>query len=149
MFTLHLPVIAAPSAHASTPRLMNPASRPGALRILLVEDHIDTRRSMVRLLGRKHTVSDVGSVEAALKTARGQKFDLVISDLGLPDGSGLELMKQLREQYGLPGVCLSGFGMEDDLERSADAGFRHHLTKPVDFAKLETIVNSFLPEIGA
>jgi CheY-like chemotaxis protein/anti-sigma regulatory factor (Ser/Thr protein kinase) len=149
-FTVTLPVVPAPSYEPL------PGSAPGAagadatrrpagrsLRILLVEDHDDTRRSMARLLGARHTVRDVGSVAGALAiAAAGEAFDLVISDLGLPDGSGLDLMRVLRERYGLRGICLSGFGMEDDIARSADAGFRHHLTKPVDLHKLEQVIQA-------
>jgi DNA-binding response OmpR family regulator len=111
-----------------------------SLHILLVGDHEDTLRGMARLLGRKHVVTDVDKVAHALEAAGKQPFDLVISDLGLPDGSGLDLMRQLRDQYGLQGICLTGFGMEDDLIRSADAGFCSHLTKPVDLRKLEATI---------
>jgi len=109
-------------------------------RILLVEDHDDTRRSMARLLGRNHHVCDVESIALALAAAQTQSFDLVISDLGLPDGSGLDLMRRLRQQHGLTGICLTGYGMEDDLAQSNEAGFRLHLTKPVDLRKLETAI---------
>jgi DNA-binding response OmpR family regulator len=107
-----------------------------------VEDHDDTRTSLARLLGRVHTVRDVSTVQTALSVASSESFDLVISDIGLPDGSGLELMRALRDRYGLKGICLSGFGMEDDIARSAEAGFHHHLTKPIDLDKLETIILS-------
>jgi len=141
-FTLSLPTIAAPAM------LLNiaqpPAHQEGAksLRILLVEDHDDTRRSLARLLGRVHKVRDVPSVESALAAANQEHFDLVISDVGLPDGNGLELMRSLRQQHGLTGICLSGFGMEEDIARSSDAGFCQHLTKPIDFRKLEAIIHS-------
>jgi DNA-binding response OmpR family regulator len=120
-----------------------PAARQAKrrLRILLVEDHDDTRMSLARLLGRLHTVRDVPSIEAALAAASRESFDLVISDIGLPDGSGLELMQSLRG-YGIKGICLSGFGMEDDIARAAEAGFDHHLTKPIDLRKLENIIDS-------
>jgi len=111
------------------------------LNILLVEDHDDSRRSMSKLLGRKHIVRDVKNVESALAAACAEKFDLVISDLGLPDGSGLDLMRQLQQQYHLKGICLSGFGMEDELAQLAEAGFCHHLTKPTDMRKLESIID--------
>jgi PAS domain S-box-containing protein len=148
-FTVVLPVVEAAAAlptgatsSAAAPATANePALR--SLRILLVEDHDDTRRSMSRLLGRSHVVRDANSVASALRIASGEPFDVVISDLGLPDGSGLDLMRQLRERYHLQGICLSGFGMEEDIARSADAGFRHHLTKPVDLRKLESVIQTF------
>jgi PAS domain S-box-containing protein len=145
-FTLALPVVA-PAAPAAQPPAgaapQGPAAPAGrSLKILLVEDHADTRRSMARLLGLRHTVRDVGSVAGALDAAAGEPFDLVISDLGLPDGSGLDLMRELRQRHGLQGICLSGYGMDDDLARSAEAGFRHHLTKPVDLHKLEKVIQA-------
>jgi DNA-binding response OmpR family regulator len=95
----------------------------------------------MRLLSLHHDVHDAHCIDAALKIAAEHTFDLVISDLGLPDGSGLDLMRKLREQYGLMGICLTGYGMEEDIARSVDAGFRRHLTKPVDLGKLETVID--------
>jgi len=147
-FTLTLPAVTATSAAAMPAPKAAAASSPArgdarrALHILLVEDHEDTRRSMARLLGRKHVVIDVDSIATALEAAGKQPFDLVISDLGLPDGSGLDLMRQLKQHYGLQGICLTGFGMEEDLLRSADAGFLRHLTKPVDLVKLEATIET-------
>ena len=69
-----------------------------------------------------------------------EEFDLVISDLGLPDGSGHDLMPQLNRMGLTTGIALSGFGMEADVERSHDAGFFAHLTKPLDFAVLEATI---------
>jgi DNA-binding response OmpR family regulator len=66
--------------------------------------------------------------------------DLVISDLGLPDESGLDLMKHLKTAYQLKGICLSGYGMEEDIARSHDAGFAQHLTKPINIDRLETAI---------
>ena len=68
-------------------------------------------------------------------------FDLVISDLGLPDGSGHDLMRRLKASHDLDGICLSGYGMDEDVARSLDAGFREHLTKPVNFEKLRAAVD--------
>jgi len=74
----------------------------------------------------------------------------VISDLGLPDGSGLDLMRQIKKRYGLKGIALSGFGMESDLRNSRDAGFDHHLTKPVPIEQLEAAVRQVAAmEVGA
>ena len=68
---------------------------------------------------------------AALELAGDHAFDLLISDLGLPDGSGHDLMRQLRERgYKFPGIALSGYGQEEDIRRSREAGFSAHLTKP-------------------
>jgi two-component system, chemotaxis family, CheB/CheR fusion protein len=107
------------------------AGRP--LRILLVEDHPDTAAAMADVLGLMgHRVTTAGTVAAALEAVNGQEaFDLVVSDLGLPDGSGQELMRELAYRHGLKGIALSGYGMEDDIRKSREAGFSAHLTKPV------------------
>jgi signal transduction histidine kinase/methylmalonyl-CoA mutase cobalamin-binding subunit len=107
------------------------------LRILLVEDHADTAAVLSRLLRRMgHDVINAANVDTALRLAekeiRTAGIDLVISDLGLPDGSGLDLMRQLSTKYGLRGIALSGFGMDSDLEQSTAAGFTRHLIKPID-----------------
>jgi PAS domain S-box-containing protein len=115
------------------------ASAASGLRILLVEDHPDTAAVMADLLGdRGHQVTVAGGVAAALATvadlANGDRrppLDLVISDLGLPDGNGQELMRELSRRYGLKGIALSGYGMEEDRAKSLQAGFSRHLTKPI------------------
>ena len=66
----------------------------------------------------------------------GAPIDVVVSDLGLPDGSGLDLMRQLSAAYGLRGIALSGFGMDSDFEESTAAGFWRHLVKPIDIGTL-------------
>ncbi len=110
------------------------------LRILLVEDHEHTARMLSLLLQASHRVRVAPTCQAARDAADAEAFDLVISDLGLPDGSGHELMAHLRERHGLRGVALSGFGMEDDLARSRKAGFIDHLVKPVDLDRLEQVL---------
>jgi two-component system, chemotaxis family, CheB/CheR fusion protein len=108
------------------------------LRILFVEDHEDTRRVVARLLRRLgHLVRTAGGVREALDAAEDGGFDLLISDLALPDGTGLDVMRHLKGRPGLRGIALSGFGMEEDRWRSRDAGFAQHLTKPIDFRDLE------------
>jgi PAS domain S-box-containing protein len=139
-FTVTLPVVAAPS-EALPAQMSGPHARARALRILLVEDHDDTRRNMARLLtSMEHSVVAAKSAASAMREAGTASFDLVISDIGLPDESGLELMRKLRQQHGLKGICLSGYGMEDDIVRSREAGFVEHLTKPINFQRLETVL---------
>lgn len=72
----------------------------------------------------------------------------MISDLGLPDGSGLDLMRQLRTEHGLRGIALTGYGMEDDVRETGDAGFSDHLTKPVDVQMLEGAIRRVVRERG-
>jgi signal transduction histidine kinase/ActR/RegA family two-component response regulator len=116
------------------------------LRLLLVEDHVTTLKALFQLLQHDgHRVVAVSTVAEALTAAAANTFDLVISDLGLPDGTGGELMEKLRATYGLRGIALSGYGMEDDLSRSNASGFVTHLVKPVAIAELRRVLASLGP----
>jgi CheY-like chemotaxis protein/nitrogen-specific signal transduction histidine kinase len=109
-------------------------------RILLVEDHADTSAVLRTLLSRRgHQVGVAQDVSSALAAARRESYDLVISDVGLPDGTGADLMSQLRES-GLRGIAISGFGMSADVERSLAAGFTEHLVKPISLSELEAAI---------
>ena len=109
--------------------------------ILLVEDHTDTARAMTTLLHRRgYDVRRAASMAEALKAADTTDFDVLVSDIGLPDGSGLELMRQLLTRRPVKGIALSGFGMEEDVNKSRQAGFSEHLTKPIDFKQLEAAI---------
>jgi CheY-like chemotaxis protein len=152
IFTLTLPYKEAseepfPARSASSPQAAK-TDRP--LRILLVEDHADTAAILGRILRKMgHEVVHAPTVDAALKTAdqefRGAGIDLVISDLGLPDGSGLEMMQKLSTVHDVRGIALSGFGRDSDIEQSLAAGFARHLTKPINVLALrKTIVELML-----
>ena len=82
----------------------------------------------------------VDRLSAALAAAGEAQFDLLISDIELPDGTGLELMHGLGGGRTLPGIAISGFGSEEDLQESAGAGFAEHLTKPIDLNRLESAI---------
>lgn len=151
LFRLTLPMAAGQEAlaNAPAPRFTAPgetvaSSRP--LRVLFVEDHADTAATVTLLLERTgYLVRHAGSVAEALGIAGEMMaeggIDLVMSDIGLPDGSGLDLMRALKVQHGsLPGIALSGYGMETDLEESRDAGFTTHLIKPVPIAILRRTI---------
>ena len=102
------------------------------MHILLVEDHGVTAK-MIRMVltSDGHTIQDAGDVATALGLADQHRFDLLVSDLGLPDGSGHDLMRQLRQRgHRFPGIALSGYGQGEDIQRSHEAGFAAHLTKP-------------------
>ena len=102
-------------------------------RVLLVEDHPDTARSLARVLkGLGFEIRTAHCVAAALEAAAGEPFDVLISDIGLPDATGYELMQQVRGLYGMKGIALSGYGMEEDARKSRDAGFAEHIVKPVN-----------------
>jgi PAS domain S-box-containing protein len=107
------------------------------MHLLVVEDHEPTLQVLSRLLRRAgHRVTTASSVASALANATTTRFDAIISDLGLPDGTGFELMEKLRVEHGLSGIALSGYGMEEDLRRTELAGFVAHLVKPVDINEL-------------
>ena len=124
--------------------------------LLLVEDHPDTAHVMARMLRRagfhvtaaSNLAQAIAEAEAARKTVddsgRARPMRVVISDLGLPDGSGYDLMRKLHTDHRLRGIALSGFGMEDDVRRAKEAGFSRHLTKPVDFDLLLTAIRELL-----
>jgi CheY-like chemotaxis protein len=96
---------------------------------------------MTKLLRRLgHRVTGVTSVASATSVATNNGFDVIISDLGLPDGSGLDVMRRLRERYAGRAIALTGYGMESDIAASREAGFAEHLTKPVDLVALESAI---------
>ena len=112
-----------------------------AMRVLLVEDHEDTNRSLTQLLRRRgYYVQPAHSVQTALEAAAQEQFDVLISDIGLPDGSGIDLMEKLKDHRPIFGIALTGFGMEDDLRKSHEVGFNHHLVKPVDLNRLDALI---------
>jgi CheY-like chemotaxis protein len=116
------------------------------IHILFVEDHEDTARVLGRILKNAgFDVSQAGTMAEARTLAAGRHFDLLISDLGLPDGSGLDLMKTLRDTQGMKGIALSGFGTDEDVAASAAAGFSAHLTKPVDWDRLRAEIERLRP----
>lgn len=141
-FTVTLLTAKTPACATITPeRVPAAAHRVTPLRILLVEDHDDTRRSMERILtAMGHSVQAAGTVKEAMRLASLGAIDLLLSDLGLPDGDGCALMRELKQRGPLRGVCISGYGMEQDRARSVAAGFITHLTKPISLAQLEAVL---------
>lgn len=111
------------------------------LRLLLVDDHADTRSVLSRLLRKTgHEVVTADSAQNALEILNGRRFDALISDIGLPETSGYELIREAKRRQPLRAVALSGLGMDEDVQRSVDAGFDHHLTKPINFQELQTVL---------
>jgi signal transduction histidine kinase/ActR/RegA family two-component response regulator len=115
-------------------------------RILLVDDHVDSVRPIQLFLEAiGYQVTTAESVEAALRTAAQEEFDLLVSDIGLPDGSGEDLLRLLREKgHDFPSIALSGYGMEEDIARSRAAGFQVHLVKPVLPHILRTAIDQLI-----
>jgi len=139
-FTASFP-LAEPASPATTRNVSLPGGARKSMRILLVEDHEDTNRSLTNLLRRRgYQVQSADSISSALECAANGSFDLLISDIGLPDGTGIELMERLGTEHSLTGIALTGFGMEDDIRRSRDVGFSEHLVKPVDLNKLDAVI---------
>jgi len=113
-------------------------------RVLLVEDHADTGRTLSKLLGSNgYEIRWAKSAGAALELAEEEEFDLVVSDVGLPDATGYELMRQLRERFGLVGIAMTGYGMDEDIKRGREAGFVEHIVKPVSVERLEEVIRKF------
>ncbi len=109
--------------------------------VLLVEDHEATRNVLSGLLVRRqYKVQAAGTLAEAREIAAREKIDFVISDIGLPDGSGNDLMAELRDRYGLKGVALTGYGTEEDIQATVAAGFITHLTKPINIQSLEKVL---------
>lgn len=118
---------------------------PG-LRLLVVEDHEDTAELLASLLEmRGHRVRTATCVRDALKLAIEERFDLVVSDVGLPDATGYDLMRELRATTTIKGIAMSGWGRPEDIERSREAGFSEHLTKPVVLQRLEQAIDRVHP----
>jgi DNA-binding response OmpR family regulator len=114
-------------------------------RVLLVDDHYDTCIGMKRMLERHgYEITVAHSAEQAVEKVRIEDFDLLISDIGLPDRSGYELMREVRVNKDLPGIALSGFGSEQDVKQAREAGFSEHLTKPINFERLEKTIQNLL-----
>ena len=137
------------SAAPASKSAESPSSLPTGprLNILLVEDHAASRETLKNLLLRRgHRVHPAGSAEEAQTVVRRTSFDLVISDIGLPDRDGYHLMSELRHAHpGLVGIALTGYGMGDDLAKGQAAGFALHLVKPVNLRELERAITTLFP----
>lgn len=114
-------------------------------RILLVEDHESTRNTLSLLLTRRgFDVISSSSYREAIEVSEKQSFQLLISDIGLPDGNGYDLMEELKKKIPLKGIALTGYGMDQDVVRSEKAGFFTHLTKPIRMETLDAALNALL-----
>ncbi len=130
----------------SDDRPIPPPPKPGkSLRILVVEDHVDTLRVVARLLDHfGHKISVANSTQTALEFLQSNVFDVILSDISLPDGSGYEVVSKAKEKQAVKAVALTGFDGEEDIRRGKEAGFDFHLSKPVDFHELRTVLNQFV-----
>jgi signal transduction histidine kinase/ActR/RegA family two-component response regulator len=145
-FLVELPsVVPEPRAEAAAePRKSEPPRSERGLvpRVLLVDDHVDTAQILTEFLTDSgYSVETVGSVKAA-QAVNLDTVDVIVSDIGLPDGSGFDLMRDLRSRTDRPAIALTGFGMEADVRAAAEAGFDVHLTKPVDITRLLSTIEA-------
>jgi CheY-like chemotaxis protein len=130
-----LEIPAAPALHSPSPV----KNYPRPTRLLLVEDHEDTLRTFARLLrARGFHVEEAGTMSEAITCSR--PGDLLVSDIGLPDGDGRDLMRQLGA-CGIPGIAISGFGSAKDIQEYKQAGFAESLIKPVDIDEVIGAIN--------
>jgi len=114
-------------------------------RLLVVDDHKDTCLGMKMLLERRgYEITLAHTAEQAVAKANDEHFDLLISDIGLPGRSGYDLMRELHNSKGLPGIALSGYGTEHDVNKARAAGFSEHLTKPINFDRLDEAIRTIL-----
>ena len=151
-FTVTLPLSAVPIAPSGArPVPLAPRRAPGAAgaadvtpcRLLLVEDQPDSRRALTILLERTgYEVRAAGTAAEALAIARAWEYDILLSDLGLPDASGLELVGAMRAIRATPAIALTGLGMEEDIKAALAAGFTTHLTKPIQFDRLLAVIEA-------
>jgi CheY-like chemotaxis protein len=149
-FTLTLKTVAAPvpagnGAEVRPPDAGKKHVEAKPRHILVVDDHHDTCTGMKMMLERRgYDITLAHTADQAMEKARAQEFDLLISDIGLPDRSGYELMRELQSIRALRGIALSGFGMENDVNKARAAGFSEHLTKPINFERLEEAIQNLL-----
>lgn len=141
-FRLELATVAEPPKEASglTTAAAAPARRED-LRLLLVEDHDDTREVLARLLKRRgYHVEAARNAQEARSLSSSTIFDLLVSDIALPDATGCELLAELSAKIELRGIAMSGFGSDADLKQSKEAGFLEHLVKPIDAKALDVAI---------
>ncbi len=124
-------------------------SQPRAARVLLVEDHANLAR-LVSLFLRDYgyTIEVANSIASALQLNQQEPFDVVVSDLGLPDGSGWELMRELRQRRPVRGIAYSGSVSPEDIQTSIEAGFSEHLCKPLEPEDLHAAIQRVLAQGG-
>jgi CheY-like chemotaxis protein len=138
--------VAALDAHPLADGSLQLRSQPAAvegrlLSILLVEDHVDTARIVARLLrGLGHRVRVANGVADAVGALDASAFDVLLSDIGLPDGSGLDVVRHLRAHHDIPAIAMTGHGGDDDVASFRAAGFTDHLIKPVTFQRLRLAI---------
>lgn len=128
-----------------------PAPQPDApaLRIFVIEDHSDSLHALqIYLEYAGYVVLCAGSKAEALREIPAANCDILLSNISLPDGTGWELIREIGKSRPAYAIAMSGHGTKADSKRSADAGFRHHLVKPVSPERLNTILGEAFTELN-
>ncbi|GAA5126421.1 response regulator [Luteolibacter yonseiensis] len=148
-FSVSFPIVAAPTE--KDPASASPSQGSVTpLRVLLVEDHADTNETLTMLLKlRGYSVVSAMNVRSAVEIANEEEFDVLLSDLGLPDGEAKEVLQVVASRYGTIGIALSGFGMDHDIQASKENGFSHHLVKPVQVGRLDALLREISANLAA
>jgi PAS domain S-box-containing protein len=146
-FTISFPEAHAPartSAQTAAPAAP-PRSDPSSLHVLVVEDHEDTARVLEKVLRQMgHEVEACSTVATACQKLQERQFDVILTDIGLPDGSGIDFIKAARGICQTPAVALTGYGTAEDIDKCLQAGFEEHLTKPIDIDRLQKALSRIL-----
>jgi two-component system CheB/CheR fusion protein len=112
-------------------------SGQGPLRILVVDDHVDTAQMLTRLLSRSgYVVRYATGFDSAITAARTERFDLLLCDIGLPDGDGCDLLGQVLALYPVKAIAVTGYGLPNEIDKFKTAGFHAILMKPYDFDRI-------------
>lgn len=139
-FVVDLATVEPPSALRQTV-LSSSVPTVRSRRILIVEDHEDSRHVLTRLLTNwGHKIEAAATIEQALEKASAFRPEMLLCDIGLPDGTGMELLGKLRQDHDIPAIAMSGYGMDSDREQTSHAGFNAHLVKPVDATRLKQTI---------
>jgi DNA-binding response OmpR family regulator len=142
-----LSVRAVPEPHPQADTVRFPLNT--SLRILLVEDHASTNAALTRLLGRDYIVYSADTAAKALELAKREGLDLVIADIGLPDKTGWELVKEIRAIHPhILSIALTGFDYVEDAHRFSAAGFDMHIPKPAHLAQITSAIKTLFPDKG-
>ena len=140
-FIVALPAVDTPATSGEPAPVNPPPQKHKNLNILIVEDDQDTSRVLSRLLQRWGHYVTVGATVAEGKAlTNAQSFELILSDIGLPDGTGIELIQYVRIRSNAMAIALSGYGMEADVAECKAAGFNEHITKPINLQRLEILI---------
>lgn len=126
-----------------------PAGPPPSLRVFVVENHPDTLKYLRMYLEQLgHSVRSALTLSEAVVELRAADYDVLISDIGLPDGDGWEILRRAQLNHPIYAVAMSGFGSKADRHRSHEAGFRHHILKPFVPNELDAMLDEAAHELA-